>query len=83
MRFSPWTLIEVWLTTQLLRSPGFHRMVGRVHGKVQRLRHGTPAEEMGGNNIENTAPGPVKQFFQYFKEEIKEQLKGKKPGKNE
>ncbi|KAL4979216.1 hypothetical protein BDW66DRAFT_148349 [Aspergillus desertorum] len=81
MRFSPWTLIEVWLTTQLLRSPTFHRMVGRVHGKVQRLRHGTPPEEMGGTNIDNI--GPTKQFLQYFKEEIKEQLKGKKPGKNE
>ncbi|KAL5050024.1 hypothetical protein BDW71DRAFT_141398 [Aspergillus fruticulosus] len=101
MRFSPWTLIEVWLTTQLLRSPTFHRMVGRVHGKFQRLRHGTPPEEMGGTNIDNigkaamkftcrvgvlirySASGPAKQFFQYFKEEIKEQLKGKKPGKNE
>ncbi|KAL6235745.1 hypothetical protein BDW75DRAFT_239841 [Aspergillus navahoensis] len=81
MRFSPWTLIEVWLTTQLLRSPTFHRMVGRVHGKVHRLRHGTPPEDMGGTNIDNI--GPAKQFFQYFKEEIKEQLKGKKPGKNE
>ncbi|KAL2860420.1 hypothetical protein BJX68DRAFT_84927 [Aspergillus pseudodeflectus] len=44
---------EVWLTTRLLASPTFHRMVGRVHGRVQRFRHGTPPEEMGGTKLDN------------------------------
>jgi hypothetical protein len=28
-------------------------MVGRVHGRVQRFRHGTPPEEMGGTKLDN------------------------------
>ncbi|KAL4946160.1 hypothetical protein BDV06DRAFT_218684 [Aspergillus oleicola] len=72
---------EVWLTGRLLTSPTFHRMVGRVHGKVQQLRHGIPPEELGGTNRDHT--GPAKQFFQYFKEEIKDQVKGKRPPKNQ
>jgi hypothetical protein len=55
-------------------------MVGRVHQKVQHLRHGVPPEEMGGTKLEKNGPG-LKQFFQYFKEEIKDQLKGKPPNK--
>ncbi|KAL3461315.1 hypothetical protein BJX64DRAFT_164313 [Aspergillus heterothallicus] len=34
-------------------SPTFHRMVGRVHSRVQRFRHGIPPEEMGGTKLEN------------------------------
>ncbi|CEL07987.1 hypothetical protein ASPCAL11141 [Aspergillus calidoustus] len=67
---------EVWLTTRLLASPTFHRMVGRVHGRVQRFRHGTPPEEMGGTKLDNNGPG-FKQFLEYFKEELKDQAKGK------
>ncbi|KAL4786180.1 hypothetical protein BJX76DRAFT_355411 [Aspergillus varians] len=85
MVFPKWLLLrtfEVWLTTRLLTSPTFHRMVGRVHGKIQRLRHGTPPEEMGGTNIDN-GPGHAKRFLEYFREEIKEQFKGKKPPRNQ
>ncbi|KAH1767275.1 hypothetical protein V6Z96_001795 [Aspergillus fumigatus] len=72
--------LEVWLTARLLASPTFHRMVGRVHQKVQHLRYGVPPEEMGGTKLEKNGPG-LKQFFEYFKEEIKDQLKGKPPNK--
>lgn len=56
-------------------------MVGRVHGKVQQMRHGTPPQEMGGTNIENT--GSTQQFLKHFREELKDQFKGKKPPKNQ
>jgi len=76
-------------------------MVGKVHRKVQHLKHGIPPEEMGGTELENrgrgtpgpslnfyystktwASPGPgIKQFLEYFKEEIKDQLKGKPPNK--
>jgi hypothetical protein len=39
-------------STQLLRSPIFHRMVGRVHQKVQHIRYGVPPEEQGGTKLE-------------------------------
>lgn len=72
--------LEIWLTSRLLESPAFHRMVGKVHRKVQHLKHGIPPEEMGGTELENRGPG-IKQFLEYFKEEIKDQLKGKPPNK--
>ncbi|PIG80101.1 hypothetical protein AARAC_010674 [Aspergillus arachidicola] len=71
---------EVWLTARLLASPAFHRMVGRVHQKVQHLKHGVPPEEMGGTHRDNNGPG-LSKFVEYFKEEIKDQLKGKPPNK--
>ncbi|KAJ5861339.1 uncharacterized protein N7529_008649 [Penicillium soppii] len=70
---------EVWLTLRLLRSPIFHRMVGRVHEKVQHIRHGVPPppkQELGGSHHE--ADGfDLKKFFGHFKEEFKDQMKGK------
>ncbi|KKK15334.1 hypothetical protein P175DRAFT_0531262 [Aspergillus ochraceoroseus IBT 24754] len=71
---------EVWLTARLLGSPTFHRLVGRVHRKVQHIRHGVPPEEMGGTKLENNGPG-IKRFLEYFREEIKDQFKGKPPNK--
>ncbi|KAL1999141.1 hypothetical protein VTN02DRAFT_4993 [Thermoascus thermophilus] len=71
---------EIWLTGRLLASPAFHRMVGRVHRKVQHIKHGIPPEEMGGTNLDQTGPG-IKKFWEYFKEEFKDQLKGKPPNK--
>ncbi|KAJ5749196.1 uncharacterized protein N7511_010892 [Penicillium nucicola] len=56
---------------ELLRSPIFHRMVGRIHEKVQHVRHGVPPE----TKLENEGSS-IKQFFDYFKEELKDQAKG-------
>jgi hypothetical protein len=87
-------------------------MVGKVHSRVQRFRHGIPPEEMGGTKLDNNGTaalftswpvcysprqsrlcnvtgghiilihastlGPgFKQFLEYFKEELKDQAKGK------
>ena len=53
-RNRPLTLINTLTSlSQLLRSPIFHRMVGRVHEKIQHVRHGVPPEQMGGTKLEN------------------------------
>ncbi|KAJ5105892.1 hypothetical protein NUU61_003239 [Penicillium alfredii] len=72
--------LEIWLTSRLLQSRIFHRMVGRVHQKVQNLRQGTPREEMGGTKLQKDE-SDFKQFLEYFKEELKDQMKGKPPKK--
>ncbi|TQB67776.1 hypothetical protein MPDQ_004732 [Monascus purpureus] len=72
---------EVWLVGKLLSSPTFHRMVGRVHQKVHHLKYGVPPEEMGGTKLDNNGRG-LQRFLEYFKEEIKDQMKGKPPNKS-
>ncbi|KAE8152717.1 hypothetical protein BDV25DRAFT_150667 [Aspergillus avenaceus] len=73
---------EVWLTGRLLASPTFHRLVARVHQKVQHMKHGVPPEELSGRGTHADDHGSsLKQFFGYFKEEIKDQMKGKPPNK--
>ncbi|KAG0159380.1 hypothetical protein PDIDSM_6902 [Penicillium digitatum] len=67
--------MEVWLTVRLLRSPLFHRMVGRVHQKVQHIRYGVPPEEQGGTKLEGQ-DFQYKKFLSHFKEELKDQMKG-------
>lgn len=102
---SGWLRCELTLMPdpKLLASPSFHRMVGRVHQKVQHIRHGVPPEEMGGTKIDKNGmthfswgcwvvscawDWPVhllddglQRFARYFKEEIKDQFKGKPPNK--
>ncbi|KAJ5103479.1 hypothetical protein N7532_004008 [Penicillium argentinense] len=72
--------LEVWLTTRLLRSPIFHQMVGRVHQRVQQVRHGIPPEP-SRTRLDSDQGLGLKRFIEYFKEEIKDQLKGKPPNK--
>ncbi|KAL2868231.1 uncharacterized protein BJX67DRAFT_380052 [Aspergillus lucknowensis] len=61
-------------------SPTFHRMAQRAHQKVQHFKYGIPPEETGGTKLENNGPG-LRKFLEYFKEEVKDQLKGKPPNK--
>ncbi|CAO1602632.1 hypothetical protein XANCAGTX0491_006236 [Xanthoria calcicola] len=68
-------LFEVWLTTRLLRSPAFHRMVGRIHKQVRQVRHGPDLEEMGGTKIDGPESTTSK-FLRHFKDEIRDQLRG-------
>ncbi|KAJ9202361.1 hypothetical protein DTO166G4_6529 [Paecilomyces variotii] len=77
--FKGWWLraFEIWLTGRLLASPTFHRMVGRVHRRIQIFRYGTPPEEMGGTKIDNNNGSGAKHFLQLFKDELSEQFKGK------
>ncbi|KAJ5888172.1 hypothetical protein N7495_008213 [Penicillium taxi] len=70
--------LEIWLINRLLRSSAFHQMVGRVHQYVQHVRHGVPLEQ-SRTSLDN--PGTRTKFLEYFKEELKDQMKGKPPNK--
>ena len=41
------------MSSQLLASPGFHRIVHNVHKRVRQIKHGKDPEEMGGTNIDS------------------------------
>ncbi|KAJ5579471.1 uncharacterized protein N7459_005456 [Penicillium hispanicum] len=71
--------LEIWLTARLLRSPIFHQMVGRVHQRIQHYRHGIPMEE-SRTSLESQGAN-LSKFAKYFKEEIKDQMKGNPPNK--
>jgi len=71
---------EPWLVERLLRTPAFHRFVERVHKSVRRIKHGEDLEDMGGTKLDN--PRDVKQFLDHFKEELRDQLRGKPPPKS-
>ncbi|KAJ5174651.1 uncharacterized protein N7482_000528 [Penicillium canariense] len=66
--------LEVWLYSRLIRSPIFHQMVGRVHRRVEQIRHGIPPEE---SRTKLEGSGSLDKFVRYFKEEIQDQMKGK------
>ncbi|KAJ5390453.1 uncharacterized protein N7496_001521 [Penicillium cataractarum] len=70
--------LEVWLYGRLIRSPLFHQMVGRVHQRVEQIRHGIPPEPSRTTLEEK---GSLDKFVRYFKEEIQDQMKGKPPNK--
>jgi hypothetical protein len=69
---APWLhLLERWAVEQLLRTPGFHRVVEKVAKNVHRVRNGLPREEAGGTNIDRPdGPG----FGKHFYDELKTQL---------
>lgn len=61
------------LVETLLRSPGFHRTVQKVHKQIHEFQHGKPPEYYGGTNLEEPAQqsGGVKNFMKLFVEELK------------
>lgn len=69
---APWLrLLEGWAVEQLLRTPGFHRVVEKVAKNVHRVRNGLPPEEKGGTSIDRPdQPG----FGQHFFDELKTQI---------
>ncbi|KAL1964090.1 hypothetical protein VTN77DRAFT_7508 [Rasamsonia byssochlamydoides] len=75
MRFLWLWMFEDWATRRLLASPLFHRMVGKIHKGIHRLRYGPPPEEMGGTKIDDHSG--IRYFLRLFMEEVKEQLKDK------
>ena len=75
---APWLhFLEAWAVQQLLRTPAFRRVVEKVAKNVHRVRHGTPADELGGTKID--APGESG-FLGHFYDEVRTQL-GKAEGK--
>ncbi|PHH80467.1 hypothetical protein CDD80_1477 [Ophiocordyceps camponoti-rufipedis] len=68
----PWWLLRVisrcenLIVDTILRQPGFHRAVGRIHRVVEgRIRGG--GEE----------PGRGRRFLRYFFDEVKNQIRGR------
>ncbi|PLN80028.1 hypothetical protein BDW42DRAFT_117729 [Aspergillus taichungensis] len=45
--------LEQMMVRRLLDSPLFHRGVGKIHDKVQRIRHGAPSEDLRVANKDN------------------------------
>ncbi|KZF24564.1 hypothetical protein L228DRAFT_245527 [Xylona heveae TC161] len=72
-------VFEAWLTARLLASPGFHRAVRRVYGKVREIRHGEPSQEVDSTRLDRNDNFNGKKFIQYYVEELKEQLRGGPP----
>jgi hypothetical protein len=69
---APWLhFVEAWAVQQLLRTPGFHRVVEKVAKNVHRVRNGLPREEKGGTSIDR--PGRST-FGKHFFDELKTQL---------
>ncbi|GKZ18738.1 hypothetical protein AbraIFM66951_009440 [Aspergillus brasiliensis] len=53
-------------------------MVGGIHRRVHHLKTGIPLEEVHGPDSGKSA-SRLNQFFEYFKEELKDQMKGNPP----
>ncbi|KAL2039562.1 hypothetical protein N7G274_007834 [Stereocaulon virgatum] len=66
-------ILEAWLTTRLLASPAFHRLVQNIHKGIRQMRHGPDLEEMGGTKIDKPNN---KNFLEHYLEEIKDQFRG-------
>lgn len=76
MRGGPWlAVLEAYLVQRLLRSPAFHRAIGKAHKSVHRMRHGIPPEEMGGTKLDTPAG---QGFVSHFIDELKGQALGGK-----
>ncbi|KAJ5648191.1 hypothetical protein N7490_004563 [Penicillium lividum] len=70
--------LERALVSRLLQSRVWHNMVGRVYHRVQYHRHGVPMEE---SRTSLSDGNQLNQFLKFFKEELKDQAKGKPPNK--
>jgi hypothetical protein len=69
---APWLhFVEAWAVQQLLRTPGFHRVVEKVAKNVHRVRNGLPREEKGGTSIDRPDGST---FGKHFFDELKTQL---------
>ncbi|KAM5345918.1 hypothetical protein ACJ41O_011779 [Fusarium nematophilum] len=68
------------LTIQILRRPGFHRAVGRIHKTIHEKQHGrNPHEPLAPGEATADPNGNDKsqQFAKHFLDEIKNQFRGK------
>ncbi|KAK3994493.1 hypothetical protein QBC44DRAFT_322753 [Cladorrhinum sp. PSN332] len=70
---------EDFLVRQILRSPGFHRGVQRIHRTVQEVKYGrNPNEPLKpGEATANPHKVDPDSFFKHFTDELKNQWKGR------
>ncbi|KAG6355051.1 hypothetical protein INS49_004132 [Diaporthe citri] len=71
-------ILEDYIVERILRSPGFHNTVRRIHRKVQDQRHGRDPNEplRPGEATELPGPNENKSFPKYFVEELMNQFRG-------
>ncbi|TXB98808.1 hypothetical protein FocTR4_00013378 [Fusarium oxysporum f. sp. cubense] len=66
--------------SQILRQPGFHRAVTRIHKTIHEKQHGrNPHEPLapGEATADPNTSGKNSQFAKHFLDEIKNQFRGK------
>lgn len=71
--------LEDRIVASILRQPGFHRAVGRVHKTIHERKYGrNPHEPLhpGEATAEPTSETPTS-FFKHFWDEMKNQFRGK------
>ncbi|CAH0055160.1 unnamed protein product [Clonostachys solani] len=61
------------MESQILRQPGFHRAVGRIHRAVHEQKYGRTEPVQGEATADPSAPG----FLKHFRDEISNQFRGK------
>ncbi|KAM4065719.1 MIOREX complex component 7 domain-containing protein [Hirsutella rhossiliensis] len=76
-----WVLRAI-MAFEILRQPGFHRAVGRIHKAIHDKQHGrnsNPHEPLapGEATADPTPAGTSRGFFKHFAEEIRNQFRGK------
>ncbi|KAG8162133.1 hypothetical protein KVR01_007898 [Diaporthe batatas] len=71
-------ILEDYIVARILRSPGFHNTVRRIHRRVQDQRHGRDPNEplRPGEATELPGPNDNKSFPKYFVEELMNQFRG-------
>ncbi|KAK4187863.1 hypothetical protein QBC35DRAFT_451876 [Podospora australis] len=70
--------VEDLIVAQILRSPGFHRGVGRIHKSVEELRYGRSVHEplKQGEATADPTRGQGGGFLKHFVDELKNQARG-------
>lgn len=71
-------VFENYIVAQILRSPGFHHVVRRIHRRVQDYKHGrNPHEPLRpGEATELPRSSLTSPFMKHFIEELRNQFRG-------
>ncbi|KAI5458654.1 hypothetical protein BGZ63DRAFT_427027 [Mariannaea sp. PMI_226] len=62
---------------QILRQPGFHRAVGKIHRKIDEVQNGPNPNEPPPPGEATAEPERRGQFAKHFLDELKNQFQGK------
>ncbi|PHH91417.1 hypothetical protein CDD83_560 [Cordyceps sp. RAO-2017] len=73
------TAFEDRIVSAILRQPGFHRAVGRVHRVIHERKYGRNVEEPlkpGEATADPSSSGRPRRFLAHFVDELKKQFRG-------
>ncbi|KAG0126937.1 hypothetical protein HOY82DRAFT_491200 [Tuber indicum] len=68
-------VFEAWLVARLLRSPSFHRMVARMHGRLTGKGQVEDYSKLGGTKLEGGNENGFKKFVGIYIDEFKNNFK--------